>query len=58
VSSVCQAIEDRLLEGEKLAGHPELVEHVGSCLECFRTMSELRELPPSFQRAVVSTKGS
>jgi hypothetical protein len=45
VGSVCQAIEDRLLEGEKLTGHPELVAHVGSCLECFRTMSELRELP-------------
>ncbi|MEA2696033.1 MAG: hypothetical protein QOI66_304 [Myxococcales bacterium] len=45
VDSICQAIEDRLLEGEKLTGHPELVEHVGSCLECFRTMSELRELP-------------
>ncbi len=42
---ICQAVEDRLLEGEKLTGHPELVEHVGSCLECFRTLSELRELP-------------
>ncbi|HXI56392.1 MAG TPA: hypothetical protein VNO55_10050 [Polyangia bacterium] len=45
VDSVCQAVEDRLLEGEKLTGHPELVEHMGSCLECFRTMSELRDLP-------------
>jgi hypothetical protein len=45
VDNICQAIEDRLLDGEKLTGHPELVEHVGSCLECYRTMSEVRELP-------------
>ncbi|HVR62663.1 MAG TPA: hypothetical protein VMU50_12240 [Polyangia bacterium] len=43
--TICEAVEDRLLEGDRLTGHPELVEHAGSCLECFRTLSELRELP-------------
>ncbi|HEY2899936.1 MAG TPA: hypothetical protein VGL59_05120 [Polyangia bacterium] len=42
---ICLAIEDRLLEGERLTGHPELVDHAGSCLDCFRTLTELRELP-------------
>ncbi|HEX3694406.1 MAG TPA: hypothetical protein VH374_03360 [Polyangia bacterium] len=42
---ICQAIDDRLLEGERLTGHPELVDHASSCLDCFRTLTELRELP-------------
>ena len=44
-ADICQAVEDRLLDGERLTGHPELVDHAGSCLDCFRRLTELRDLP-------------
>jgi hypothetical protein len=41
----CREITLRLVAGESLAGDPALVTHVGSCLRCFRTANEMRELP-------------
>jgi hypothetical protein len=40
----CREITLRLVAGESL-GDPALVTHVGSCLQCFRTANEMRELP-------------
>jgi hypothetical protein len=44
-TSLCQAVTDRLLDGKKLAGELELTAHVGSCLDCFRWLTDVRELP-------------
>jgi hypothetical protein len=41
----CDAIEARVLEGARAQDDPALAAHLGSCLRCFRTASELRELP-------------
>jgi hypothetical protein len=41
----CDAIEARVLEGVRAQEDPALAAHLGSCLRCFRTASELRELP-------------
>jgi hypothetical protein len=42
---LCQEITLRLVAGEPPAGDPALATHVGSCLRCFRTANEMRELP-------------
>jgi hypothetical protein len=42
---LCDAIEARVLEGVRAHEDPALAVHLGSCLRCFRTASELRELP-------------
>ncbi|HEY0714696.1 MAG TPA: hypothetical protein VGF45_18590, partial [Polyangia bacterium] len=41
----CNVVVERLIEGERPAADPALNEHVGSCLSCFRTASDLRGLP-------------
>jgi hypothetical protein len=41
----CDQIEARLVAGERAADDPVLHAHIGSCLRCFRTATELRELP-------------
>ena len=41
----CAPFADRLLEGVAPASDPALAEHVGSCLGCFRLMTDLRQLP-------------
>ena len=42
---LCARVFDRLAEGSDVAGEPELAAHVGSCMTCFRVMSELRDAP-------------
>ncbi len=42
---ICDEAYLRLLSGETAAADPALAVHVGSCLRCFRTAAELRELP-------------
>ena len=43
----CSTVTDRLIEGERSgqSGDPELAQHVGSCLTCFRTANDLKGLP-------------
>jgi hypothetical protein len=41
----CEEIALRLIGGERAARDGALAEHVGSCLRCFRTASDLREVP-------------
>jgi hypothetical protein len=43
--SSCAEIALRLIGGEHASDDPELASHVGSCLRCFRTAAEMRELP-------------
>jgi hypothetical protein len=41
----CSAVVERLISGERPGSDPQLGEHVGSCLSCFRTAADLRGLP-------------
>jgi hypothetical protein len=41
----CERYESRLIAGEKPADDPALAAHVGSCLRCFRTAADMREVP-------------
>jgi hypothetical protein len=41
----CAEISLRLIGGELPSGDPALQSHVGSCLRCFRTATEMREVP-------------
>jgi hypothetical protein len=41
----CNDVTERLIGGERAAADQALNEHVGSCLSCFRTSSDLRGLP-------------
>jgi hypothetical protein len=41
----CERFAASLIEGEKIAADPALAAHVGSCLDCFRIMTEQRDLP-------------
>lgn len=41
----CAEIELRLVEGRPAAEDPEVAAHLRTCLRCFRTASELREVP-------------
>jgi hypothetical protein len=41
----CSAVVERLIGGERPGSDAQLSEHVGSCLTCFRTASDLRGLP-------------
>jgi hypothetical protein len=43
--SLCARVFDRLAEGDDVGGEPELTEHVGSCMACFRVMTDLRDAP-------------
>lgn len=41
----CEELELRLVDGVRPADDRELAEHIGSCLRCFRTAADLRDLP-------------
>jgi hypothetical protein len=42
---LCGRVFDRLVEGHDLSGDPLLDEHLGSCVTCFRALTELRDAP-------------
>lgn len=42
---ICSDVEARLVTGARPGEDPMLAEHIGTCLRCFRTASELRDLP-------------
>jgi hypothetical protein len=44
-TSLCRRVFDRLVEGDDLSGDPVLGEHLGSCVTCFRALTELRDAP-------------
>lgn len=48
-TSLCGRVLDRLVEGDDLSGdrsgHGILAEHLGSCVTCFRALTELRDVP-------------
>jgi len=52
-SELCARVLDRLVEGHEIGrpmgagdgGDPILAEHLGSCVTCFRAMTELRDAP-------------
>ncbi len=41
----CEQFESRLIAGDRPADDAELGAHVGSCLRCFRTAADMREVP-------------
>jgi hypothetical protein len=41
----CEAAEARLVGGARPGDDPALAAHLGSCLRCFRTATELRDVP-------------
>jgi hypothetical protein len=42
---ICADIELRLVDGQRPADDPALASHVRSCLRCFRTATDLRQVP-------------
>ena len=44
-TSLCGQVLDRLVEGDDLSGDRLLAEHLGSCVTCFRALTELRDTP-------------
>ena len=48
-TSLCARVLDRLVEGDDLSGDRSgegiLAEHLGSCVTCFRALTELRDAP-------------
>ena len=42
---LCARVLDRLVEGDNLSGDGILAEHLGSCVTCFRALTELRDAP-------------
>lgn len=44
-SPLCQRVWDRLVQGADVSGDAELSEHLGSCMACYRALSELRDAP-------------
>jgi hypothetical protein len=42
---LCARVLDRLVEGDDLGGDRPLAEHLGSCVTCFRALTELRDAP-------------
>ncbi len=42
---LCARVLDRLVEGDDLSGDRLLSEHLGSCVTCFRALTELRDAP-------------
>jgi hypothetical protein len=43
--ATCEVFAGRLIEGAAPSSDPDLALHVGSCLPCFRLMTEMRDLP-------------
>lgn len=44
-TSPCGQVLDRLVEGDDLSGDRLLSEHLGSCVTCFRALTQLRDTP-------------
>jgi hypothetical protein len=44
-TSLCARVLGRLVEGDDLSGEGILAEHLGSCVTCFRALTELRDAP-------------
>jgi hypothetical protein len=44
-NELCGRVFDRLVDGADLGADPVLSEHLGSCVTCFRAMTELRDAP-------------
>jgi hypothetical protein len=44
-TSLCGQVLDRLVEGDDLSGDRLLSDHLGSCVTCFRALTELRDAP-------------
>jgi hypothetical protein len=44
-SPLCQRVWDRLVQGADVNGDAELGEHLRSCMDCYRALSELRDAP-------------
>jgi hypothetical protein len=44
-TTLCARVLDRLVEGGDLGGEATLAEHLGSCMTCFRALTELRDAP-------------
>jgi hypothetical protein len=44
-TALCGQVLDRLVEGDDLSGERLLAEHLGSCVTCFRALTELRDTP-------------
>jgi hypothetical protein len=44
-TALCARVLDRLVEGGDLGDEPTLAEHLGSCVTCFRALTELRDTP-------------
>jgi hypothetical protein len=42
---LCGRVLDRLVDGDDLSGDRLLAEHLGSCVTCFRVLTELRDAP-------------
>ena len=42
---LCARVLDRLVDGDDLSGDGVLAEHLGSCVTCFRALTELRDTP-------------
>jgi hypothetical protein len=43
--AACRQVWDRAVEGRDVMTDPTLAAHVGSCVTCFRTLAELRDVP-------------
>jgi hypothetical protein len=41
--TICARVFDRMIEHGDLGGEAALLDHAGSCMTCFRTLSELRD---------------
>jgi hypothetical protein len=44
-SPLCARVFERLVETGEVGADPVLGEHLGSCVTCFRTLTELRDVP-------------
>src|SRR5213595_1785274 len=45
LAPTCRQVWDRSIEGRDVSDDPTLAAHVGSCVTCFRTLAEMRDVP-------------
>jgi hypothetical protein len=45
LAPICRQVWDRSVEGRDVSDDPKLTAHVGSCVTCFRTLAEMRDVP-------------
>jgi hypothetical protein len=45
LAPICRQVWERAVEGRDVSDDPTLVAHVGSCVTCFRTLAEMRDVP-------------